>query len=79
MTVSRNDMSFDAAAGVQNVTVTTQGQFTVEYTEGDWYTISYSIAKGMGYGSVTVQVEQNKSASSRSGELLSRRPPRKSM
>lgn len=25
MTVSRNDMSFDAAAGVQNVTVTTQG------------------------------------------------------
>ena len=74
MTVSRNDMSFDAAAGVQNVTVTTQGQFTVEYTEGDWYTISYSIAKGMGYGSVTVQVEQNKSASSRSGEFVIKTP-----
>ena len=74
MTVSRNDMSFDAAAGLQNVTVTTQGQFTVEYTEGDWYTISYSIAKGMGYGVVSVKVDQNKSASSRSGEFVIKTP-----
>ena len=70
MTVSRSEMVFDAAAGVQNVLVNTKGQFSVEYTEADWYTVSYSIAKGMGYGVVSVKVDQNKSASSRSGEFV---------
>lgn len=70
MTISRNEIVFDAAAGTQNVVVYTQGQFTVEYTEASWYTISYSIAKGMGYGAISVKVDQNKSASSRSGEFV---------
>ena len=70
MNITSNNLTFTSAAGVRNVVVNDGGNFTVEYEVADWYTISYSIPSGLGYGVVSVSVTQNKAASSRGGQFI---------
>lgn len=70
LSLSEQTLSFDSSASTQTIKVEANGDFSVECTSADWYTVSNSIAKGMGYGAVSVTVEQNKTASSRSGEVV---------
>ncbi len=67
--VSSHELSFDATAGVKNIKVDTEGSFSIDCQESDWYEINYSLAQGMGYGAVSVVVKKNRTASSRSGSF----------
>lgn len=74
LNITRNELTFDAAGGSQNVRVNTAAAFSVEAVEADWYLISYSQSSTNAYGVVSVTVQQNKSASSRGGEFVIKTP-----